>query len=273
MLAVIGMLLVTVACQRSHRVSNDGMFNSGIVNGTDANGSEAWFGSVIAIGTKSSNGKGFEVFCSGSLIGKNTIVTAGHCLDYQGVGAYVIFGLKQDSADVQGRKIVKAAFHEKYDGNFPESARDVFDIGVAQFEGELPNGFNPVEILTDDSILKNGAEILLAGFGVTNGYTQAGAGTLRYTSVKIQDEAYGKTEVQTDEKKNGSCNGDSGGPGLVSFNGKYYVWGTTSRGDAACVNNGIYTKVTSYKQWIDAKISEWDSGKSQGNELPLALLQ
>jgi secreted trypsin-like serine protease len=259
MLTVTGLVFVSfmsVACQRNQQ-SKSGVFSSGIVNGTDANGTEAWYGSVIGIGTKSSLGNGYEIFCSGSLIDEKTIVTAAHCLDYMGVGAYVIFGSNQGGKDVQGRQIVKAAFHEKFDENFPEEARDVFDIGVAQFDGGLPTGFKPLDILPDDTALATGTDVVLAGFGVTNGNSQEGAGILRYTTVKIQDGAYGKTEIETDETKNGSCNGDSGGPGLINVSGKWYIWGTTSRGDSACAKDGVYTKVTAYRDWILQKEKSW----------------
>lgn len=259
--------LSLTACQASHRANTQGQYNSGIVNGTDADGQEAWYGSVIGIATKNATTQSYDIFCSGTLIDEKTIVTAAHCLDYNGVGSYVVFGKNQSGTDVQGRMIVQAAFHEKFISNFPEDARDIYDIGVAQFSGGLPSGFHPAPILPDDTLLTTGADILLAGYGITDGTTQMGAGILRYTTVKIQNAAYGKTEVQTDERNNGSCNGDSGGPGLINVNGQYYVWGTTSRGDDACKNNGIYTKVTDYRDWIQNKLNQWTAKPAS---LPLA---
>lgn len=246
-------VLTMTACQKP----NGHGLSTGIVNGTTATGNEAWAGTVIGIGTKESTG--YSIYCSGTLVGENTVVTAAHCVEAMSDGDYVVFGLVESGKATQGRKIVKKAFHEKWAGIPEEDSRDVFDIGVAQFEGTAPAGYKPAGILADDSILINGAEVLLVGYGVTNGTYQNGSGILRYTKVKIRDAKFGQTELQTDETANGSCNGDSGGPGLVEVNGQFYLWGATSRGDAACTNNGIYTKVTSYRDWVTEKMHTWSS--------------
>jgi secreted trypsin-like serine protease len=238
---------------------------TGIVNGTEANGTEPWYGSVIALGSK--NGDKYSVFCSGTLIDEKTIVTAAHCLEYWSDDTYVIFGLSESSRSTEGRKVVKHAYHENFQHPYSDDAKDVNDIGIAQFEGGLPAGFKPLPILSDESALQDGGEVILAGFGVTNGSTQSGAGSLRYTNVKIANAAYGKTEVQTDESKNGSCNGDSGGPGLVLMDGQYYVWGATSRGDARCTKVGVYTKVASHLAWINNKKSQWTAADVQTEQV------
>ena len=47
------------------------------------------------------------------------------------------------------------------------------------------------------------------------------------------------------------CYGDSGGPLVCQErNGKWYLRGVTSRGSEYCDFAGIFTKVTSYEQWI-----------------------
>jgi secreted trypsin-like serine protease len=256
------LVLVMGACSADKQVQNSGIGTShnatGIVNGTDDTGTETWAGTVIGLGTKTYVGNGYTIFCSGTLVGKNTIVTAGHCVEAMYGDAYVVFGLGENAANVEGRKIIKSATHEKYGSVvIDESAKDVFDIGMAEFEGDLPAGFKPAQILPDDTVLKNGATILLVGYGVTSGAIQTGSGVLRHTSVPIRDEAYGISEIQTDEVAAGSCNGDSGGPGFIEQNGQIYLWGTTSRGDSGCVNNGIYTKVTYYRDWLNQKLNTW----------------
>lgn len=230
---------------------------AGIVNGTDADGSEPFAASVVGIAAKSQNGQ-YTIFCSGTIISQNVVLTAAHCLPHVSNDHYVVFGLNERSSDLQARRIVRKAAHEKYVGWFPATAKDVYDIGLVQFSGGLPSGYRPMPLLPDDSILQPGTEVLMVGYGVNNGMTQSGSGTLRYTFIRIA-EYHGQTEVKTDETQSGSCNGDSGGPGLIYLNGQYYLWGATSRGDARCRNHGIYTKATSYRAWIEQKNLEWNT--------------
>jgi secreted trypsin-like serine protease len=260
MASTVVVILALGACSAQKAAISNGGQSAGIVNGTDDTGTEKWAGTVIGLATKSYSGEGYSIFCSGTLISKNTIVTAGHCVEAMYGDTYVVFGLGETATNVQGRKIVKSATHDKYGTvEITETAKDVFDIGMAQFEGDLPAGYKPAEILPDDTILKTGAQIVLVGYGVTNGSSQTGSGILRHVAVPIRDGAYGVSEIQTDEVAAGSCNGDSGGPGFVEQNGQIYLWGTTSRGDSACHDNGIYTKVTYYRDWVTAKMNTWAS--------------
>jgi secreted trypsin-like serine protease len=244
-----GAATILSSCQKT-TLSN--ALQDGIVNGTTANGTEPFSNSVVGLATRS--GTTYSIFCSGTLINTNTVVTAAHCLTEMTGQNYVIFGLTTSSKVVQSRAVAKQAAHEGYLPNSPDDAKDIFDIGVVQFEGAAPEGFHPVGILPYENMLKDGSEVLLAGYGVDSGTTQSNSGTLRYTNVKIQNSVYGRTEVMTDETATGSCNGDSGGPAMIEVNGKYFVWGTTSRGDSACAKDGIYTKITSYRGWIDQKL-------------------
>lgn len=51
-------------------------------------------------------------------------------------------------------------------------------------------------------------------------------------------------------KRKDSCQGDSGGPLMKKFNGKWTLVGVVSYGDQGCYGYGVYTKVTSYYDWI-----------------------
>lgn len=259
MVAGLAGLLTLAGCQKGSSNQNAQLgkngLSTGIINGVDANGTEPFAASVIGIGTKSGNG--FSIYCSGTLINNNTVVTAAHCMTDVGSDDYVVFGLQENGANVQGRKIVRSAYHEKYNAWAQEGTRDLNDIGMAQFTGGLPANARPAQLLPDDTILQNGTNILLVGYGVNNGSTQSGSGILRYTEAPIAEFNYGTSEIRTDEKAHGSCNGDSGGPGFVHYNGKYYLWGATSRGDARCVQEGIYTKVTAFRSWMDSKVAAW----------------
>jgi len=255
----VGLLTVfaLAACQPSMTPGIElGEQTSGIVNGVEATGSEPFITSVVGIASKKPDGQ-FAIFCSGTLISENIVVTAAHCLPHVTPNEhYVVFGLNEQN--LQARRIVRKAAHDKYINWFPATAKDVYDIGLVQFSGGLPLGYRPMPMLPDDSILQPGTEVLMVGYGVNNGMSQTGSGILRYTFIRIADH-HGLTEVKTDELQSGTCNGDSGGPGLIYWNGQYYLWGATSRGDARCRNHGIYTKATAYRSWIEQKHLEWNT--------------
>jgi secreted trypsin-like serine protease len=47
-----------------------------------------------------------------------------------------------------------------------------------------------------------------------------------------------------------SCQGDSGGPLMYAENGIYYVYGLVSYGIGCSTNEGYYTAVPTYYNWI-----------------------
>jgi len=60
----------------------------------------------------------------------------------------------------------------------------------------------------------------------------------------------------SDPRGIGPCNGDSGGPAFISRNGVDYVAGITARGDAACTQYGLSTRVDAHIAFVRAFIGE-----------------
>ncbi|MFA6235932.1 MAG: trypsin-like serine protease [Bacteriovorax sp.] len=163
---------------------------------------------------------------------------------------------------------------------------DTGDIALIKFKGEIPKGFKPAKFLTDENALKVGNMVTVAGFGVDEINSNqidpkkyrnideaieygevicdgelhsknitcfeieaSGDGILRATSAPIA--SLFETEVRLDERKTGTCNGDSGGPAFIQSNGEYFLFGVTSRGSAFCNEVGVYTNALYYKNWIE----------------------
>lgn len=234
-----------------------------------------------------------EGICTGSLIGPNLVLTAAHCINSNPSKMKIIFNINLDNVIgtknqlitmFYQRNVTDAKVNPVYlDPASEDKESDVGDIALIKFEGTLPEGYHPAEILSDDSVLKTGVDITVAGYGISNVYTEpinpkkvknledaiefgevycfdeeltdcvsvemGGDGKLRQTHTLISSVQ--ETEFRLDESTgHGTCSGDSGGPAYVNVEGKLYLTGVTSRGSALCDNVGVYTNVVPYAEWI-----------------------
>lgn len=232
--------------------------------------------------------------CTGSLIGPNLVLTAAHCIGSDPSKMKIIFHI--DLGMVIGTKnqlytlfyqrdVTDAKVNPAYlDPANENKESDVGDIALIKFEGTLPDGYHPTEMLSDGSVIKTGVDITVAGYGISNVHTEpidpkkvkdlqdaieygeiycydeantdcvtvdmGGDSKLRQTHTLISSVQ--ETEFRLDESTgHGTCSGDSGGPAYVLVEGKLYLTGVTSRGSALCDNIGIYTNVVPYAEWIN----------------------
>lgn len=193
-----------------------------------------------------------QAICTGTIISEDTVMTAAHCMPDPKGSLEVRFGLK--ILDGSGR--FKSAHVSGYKANelyksHSENTKETHDIALVHFDGGLPAGFVPAEILQSDNVLEDGAIVTLSGYGVSNGVTNQGSGILRKVDVNILHADFSKSEVEIDQSASkGACYGDSGGPAFVQSGKQLFVWGVTSRGANGCASTSVYTKATAYRSWI-----------------------
>ncbi|MCZ6568935.1 MAG: trypsin-like serine protease [Deltaproteobacteria bacterium] len=192
-------------------------------------------------------------FCSGTLIGCQTVLTAAHCVD--GATASNSFVFLQNVGTVSVSSIT---IHPSYMGaNFP-----IADVAVLKL-GSLVTGVDPTEInQIDPSSVIPGASGTIAGYGITLG-SQNDFGLKRFGRIKTANcngsipAGAGNTEVicwdyETPVGSPGddsnTCNGDSGGPLFMDLGAGNVVAGTTSGGfvddcdtDDHSYNVNVYT--------------------------------
>lgn len=248
-------VLTYIACQGQEEKANNKIFGGFEV--TD----ESTFGplleSTVAITDSFSLFRG-KSFCSGTLIGQNTVLTAAHCFTddngNQNRGEfYVFFGNKVgQNGRVDARQIVQIERHPGYDHRLTvlpqRQSRNAHDIALVKFAGEAPEGYKPAQLAPSDASLPR--QMVLAGYGTTGTLlktssgalargrdgqpvSQSDTGTLRAARVALSRAFTGGSVffmVSPNGKPQGACPGDSGGPAYYQVGQDWFVGGALSTG-------------------------------------------
>lgn len=249
--------LVLSACGQQQSLNSEmsSLENSNIVGGEAVKASEGFAKSTVALATVR-----FGVFCTGSLIAENLVVTAAHCADVAkemapGDKMVVIFSRSLEVEKLPAAYVTNIVQHSDWTTRNNEE-KDSGDIALIKFAGKLPAGYEPATLLTDSSLLENGAEVILAGYGVLGMLPQVEAKELMKASVLLTDKDYSNTEVKFEQHEGrGACHGDSGGPAYTKVDGKWVLFGVTSRsatlkGGATCLEGSIYMNLATQTDFI-----------------------
>ncbi len=262
--------------------------NLGIIAGANVGSQEELSRHTVALFSRHQGSDPGGAICTGSLLPGNLVLTAAHCIDNLMV---VVFSQDFDSAQSSQIFPVDKTSVSNFWSSRRSADKDHGDIALIHFQGTVPEGFSPVKLIGDASLLKNGNPVILAGYGVSHvaetpidertypdliksvetgkvvcddpktltncaQVDMTGAGLLRKTTVTIADKNFAQSEILLDQTKGtGACHGDSGGPAYISVDGSLYLWGVTSRGERDpkndCSQYAVYTNVLYYRDWID----------------------
>lgn len=210
-------------------------------------------------------GNDHEWGCTGTLIGQNVVVTAGHCADF---ATRVFFGTDVDKLPAKGRVVaVKERFrHPDYEPGTEKN--DLMILVLAEkIVNIAPRAF------AAPALIDGARDGRVVGFGYIDFDGTKGYGIKRLTDVPIvSTQCQGRMGTQTDTaryrchsgleivagKRNlgkDSCKGDSGGPLYIQDDGDaWWLAGATSRATSQaprnCGDGGIYVRVREYRAWI-----------------------
>lgn len=233
-----------------------------IINGTPAPEHSVILRSTVQIHGEHS--KNADETCTGIIISRRQILTAGHCGGYRDKqNTWVNFYSKQGKFDrsmLAASGIVHPKFWEEHTEEViaieerlgivnPASYQN--DIAVLTLEQDIPEGALIANILPDDTLITEGAEIGVAGYGVTefalaNRTEITELQTLRLAKMTV-GSIHGNVVLTLPINGGNTAPGDSGGPVFKIIEGKIYVWGITSYGAA---NNAYVVRINRFRSFI-----------------------
>ncbi|XP_014227159.1 chymotrypsin-2-like [Trichogramma pretiosum] len=206
-------------------------------------------------------------FCGGAIVSRYWILTASHCTDgKQANQIRVVAGTINYKRPGQVRQATRIIMHERY------NKRDSFRNDIALIRVSQPWAYSQsvraVPLPVARQRTPGGANAVLSGWGKlsVNGRIPD---ILQVVSIKVTDQntcarairATGSNVYPTNicannpRRRQGQCNGDSGGP--LTVNGVIVGVVSWSIKDPECASTrypGLFTRVSEYMDWISPKI-------------------
>jgi hypothetical protein len=204
--------------------------------------------------------------CTGVIVSPHVVVTAAHCLDPAIIGpdrTFTVF-TGSDVRDPAQGKLPSNFVHGKethYDTQFDgEALEHGHDIGLVVTEDALAAAPLPVNRapITPD---QRHRPARLVGFGVDDHRQASSLGVRRQVPSTLDD--YTDQLLEFEDPSHNTCDGDSGGPALMTLQGTEVVVGIASFGDSSCRQSGAETRVDVYAStFVDPHIAANDPSMS-----------
>ncbi len=198
-----------------------------------------------------------QEYCTGTLIGPKTVLTAAHCINVYGassqVNYYVAFGTYASQPSQRVKIISQTA-----DPQYNKASGDSHDFGILQLATPVTN-VAPIEM---NALAMNATHVGLAirhaGFGITSG-NGSGGGTKRQVSYTVRQVSEFLIESGANGKQ--TCSGDSGGPAFMVMPGNTVetLVGVVSFGDEACTQFGADGRIDVVLPWIKSTMAVWEA--------------
>ncbi|MBO9667110.1 MAG: trypsin-like serine protease [Bdellovibrio sp.] len=211
-------------------------------------------------------------FCTATLVGPNTILTAAHCFDKKLIKSFVSFRVvfaNSISDSLIGSKPaeIRAGVFYKNHPEYNSTGEYDHDIAVGIFKGSIPSGFAIMAMDTDKIANYGGKNLYVYGYGKSRNYTgklnedlRAHTGVLNRGVLKVTP-SYTQHEDRyliVPESQAHICQGDSGGPQFYQSGEVLKIVGVTSanmgpvlpNGRQSCTAWSQATKVAPFYTWI-----------------------
>jgi len=191
---------------------------------------------------------GKTAICSATLIGRQTVLTAAHCVKGFDVDPNRLFTFATNATVVaQSSEAAQTHVYPKYS---PEAGY-TGDVAVLQLKQKII-GIVPSQLLTGAP--STGEALAIVGFGLES---DSGDPFARVSVKKVGQnkiaQVYGGDFVFVGGGGDGVCSGDSGGPSFVMRGGAERLAGVHSTGSFQCGAYSRDIRVDVYAPWIAEK--------------------
>ncbi|XP_024431530.2 chymotrypsin-like elastase family member 1 [Desmodus rotundus] len=260
---MLSFLVFTTLVLYGHSIQDFPDTNARVVGGTEAQ-RNSW-PSQISLQYRS--GGKWHHNCGGTLIRRNWVMTAAHCVDNQMTFCVVVgdHSLSQNDGTEQYVRVQKIVVHPYWNRNNVAAGYDIALLRLAQ--SVTLNSYVQLGVLPQEgTILADNSPCYITGWGRTRTNGQL-AQTLQQAYLPSVDYAtcsrtsyWGSIVKNTmvcaggDGVRSG-CQGDSGGPLHCSVNGQYVIHGVTSFVSSLGCNVArkptVFTRVSAYISWMN----------------------